>query len=39
MKYFLLTLLIFSFISFAQEEPTREYAPGVWELTYQLNFI
>ena len=33
MKYFLLTLLTFSFISFSQEEPTREYAPGVWELT------
>ena len=33
MKYFLLTLLTFSFISFSQEEPTREYATGVWELT------
>jgi hypothetical protein len=33
MKYLLLTLITFSFLSFSQEEPTREYAPGVWELT------
>ena len=33
MKYLLLTLISLSFVSFSQEEPSREYAPGVWELT------
>ena len=33
MKYLLLTLLTFSFMSFSQEEASREYTPGVWELT------
>ena len=29
MKYLLITLLTFSFMSFSQEEETREAAPGV----------
>ena len=33
MKYLLLTLLTFSFMSFSQEEASREVTPGVWELT------
>ena len=33
MKYLLLTLLTFSFMSFSQEEASRELTPGVWELT------
>ena len=31
MKYLLLTLLTFSFMSFSQEEASREVTPGVWE--------
>ena len=33
MKYLLLTLLTFSFMSFSQEEASREVTHGVWELT------
>ena len=33
MKYLLITLLTFSFMSFSQEEESREVAPGVIELT------
>ena len=34
MKYLLLTLITFSFMSFSQEEePSREFADGVIELT------
>ena len=33
MKYLLLTLLTFSFMSFSQEEASRELTPGVCELT------
>ena len=33
MKYLFLTLLTFSFMSFSQEEESREAAPGVIELT------
>ena len=33
MKYLLLTLLTFSFMSFSQEEASREVTPGVWERT------
>jgi hypothetical protein len=43
MKYFLLTLITFSFMSFSQEEePSRELADGVIELTtvkVKTNFL
>ena len=42
MKFFLATILIFSMSAFAQEEESRESAPGVIELTVvkvKTNFI
>ena len=42
MKYLLLTLITFSFMSFSQEEETRQWADGVIELTtvkVKTNFL